>query len=379
MGERFARKVGLLGMMVGLLMATVTASAAASPSLEAMVGQMLMIGFRGTTFEAKSPLGEAITEGNLGGVVLYGRDVALDKPMRNIRSAAQLQALTADLQDHARIPLFIAVDEEGGQVSRLAPRFGFPETVTAATWGRRNDPAWTRRGARAIGQRLRKLGCTINLAPVVDLNTNPDNPAIGKLERSFGANPDTVTRQAAAFIHGLHDAGILACIKHFPGHGSAYNDSHLGLTDISSTWSPKELAPYKRLVDRGLADAVMTAHVFHADLDPKVPATLSAEIIPEILRREIGYEGVVISDDLQMGAIRQSFSLRQTVRRCLEADVDIFLFGNNLEYEPFVWRRVQRIVRELVDQNIVSRSRIERSYERIQRLKKRMDLFQGRS
>ena len=365
----------ILGVFLALLFGLGGSTGASAATLEEMVGQMLMIGFRGTSFNAQSPLGEALKQGHLGGVILYDVDVARGGALRNIRSVAQVRDLTAALQEYAARPLLIAVDEEGGQVSRLAPRLGLEKTDSAWTLGQKDDPALTRRAGQRIGRQLRQVGVNLDLAPVVDVNLNPSSPAIGKLGRSFGATAKKVTRHAAAFIHGLHDTGVLSCIKHFPGHGSATADSHLGVTDITATWSATELEPYARLVDREVPDAVMTAHVFHAGLDPAAPATVSDCIIPEMLREAIGFEGVVISDDLQMGAIREAYTLQETVRLCLQADVDILLFGNNLVYEPYIWRRVQRIVSELVRKGRVSRERIERSYERILKLQSRLGVI----
>lgn len=376
-GRQGRMKNVVLGFFLMLVFGLGCPTGGSAATLEEMVGQMLMIGFRGTSFDVESPLGEALKQGNLGGVILYDVDVARGGVPRNIRSVEQVRALTSALQEHAARPLLIAVDEEGGNVSRLAPRLGLEKTDSAAALGRKDAPALTRRAGRRIGRQLRHVGINWDFAPVVDLNRNPSSPAIGKLDRSFGPTTKKVTRHAAAFIHGLHDVGVLSCIKHFPGHGSATADSHLGVTDITDTWSATELEPYARLVGRELPDAVMTGHVFHAGLDPEAPATLSNTIIPELLRDAMGFEGVVVSDDLQMGAIREAYTLQETVRRCLHADVDILLFGNNLEYEPYIWRRVQTIISELVREGHVSRARIERSYERIQKLKTRLGVFTG--
>src|SRR5690606_28512487 len=152
--------------------------------------------------------------------------------------------------------------------------FGFPPTLSAEELTALGDVAATRAHAAEMAETLASAGVTINLAPVVDLNTNPENPVIGGIERSFGADPAVVVAQASALIEGLHDHRMLAALKHFPGHGSATADSHLGFVDVSDTWSAEELEPFAQLIDAGLADSVMTAHIFNETLDPEYPATL---------------------------------------------------------------------------------------------------------
>src|SRR5690606_10098573 len=160
---------------------------------------------------------------------------------------------------------------------------------------------------------LAEAGINLNLAPVVDVNVNPDNPVIGQLERSFSGDPDVVTEQAKAFIEAHHEHGVLCTLKHFPGHGSSEADSHLGFVDVTNLWSRQELEPFRNLIDAGLADAIMTAHIFNANWDSEHPATLSRAVITGILREELGYDGVVITDDMQMGAIRDFYGFEAAV------------------------------------------------------------------
>ncbi len=206
----------------------------------------------------------------------------------------------------------------------------------------------------------------------VDVNTNPDNPAIGRLERSFSAHPDQVAEQAAAFIQGQHESNILTCIKHFPGHGSAFNDSHLGLTDITQTWEQAELIPYQRLTQSQRCDTIMTGHLVHREVDPNHPASLSRAWTRDVLRRDLGFDGVIITDDLQMRAITDHYSLEQTVHLALEAGADIILFGNNLRYDPQIAARANALIVDLVQKGKVSRQRIQSSYKRITRLKQKL-------
>lgn len=336
-----------------------------------MAGQLVMVGFRGLEPDLKAPVAEDIRDGLVGGVALFSRDVALDSPTRNIKSPRQLRELTHFLQDQAATPLLVAIDQEGGRVARLTPEHGFPETQSAANLGR-GSPEQTRQAAYEIGTTLRDAGCNLDLAPVVDVNVNPDNPVIGKLERSFSSDPEEVAKQGTAFIMGLHDAGVLSSLKHFPGHGSAWNDSHHGLADVTETWSPAELEPFERIIATGEADAVMTAHVFNARLDAQYPATLSHAVIHGILREKLGFDGVIISDDMQMKAITSQYGLEQAVTLALNAGVDMLLFGNNLEYDPELPRKISDLLLRKVIQGEIPLWRIKESYNRVLHLKAKL-------
>jgi beta-N-acetylhexosaminidase len=219
---------------------------------------------------------------------------------------------------------------------------------------------------------LAELGINLNLAPVVDLNTNPDNPVIGRLERSFSADPAVVTEHALAFIRAHHEHQVLCSLKHFPGHGSSATDSHLGLVDVTSTWSSAELEPYARIIEAGEADTIMTAHVFNATLDPTYPATLSRPTITGILRDRLHYGGVVLCDDLQMGAIREQYGYETAVEAVIAAGVDILVIANNTVYEEGITARTVAIIKQLMEDGKVSEARIDESHGRIQRLKSRL-------
>jgi beta-N-acetylhexosaminidase len=345
--------------------------------LAAKIGQMLLVGFRGTTAETATQALDDIRARSLGGVVLFSTDQPSGNPVRNILSPAQLAELTAALQaaaaeSEAGLPLIVSVDEEGGLVARLDPAHGFPATESAAALGERDDADHTRAAGRRIATTLRDVGINLNLAPVVDLDINPDNPIIGALDRSFGADPDLVVRQARAFVRGHQQAGVLTTLKHFPGHGSSTADSHLGVVDVSDTWSPIELQPYRQLIPAGLADSILTAHVFNAQLDAEHPATLSSATIGGLLRGELGYEGVVISDDMQMGAIRQAYGYEDAVRLALLAGVDMLTIANQQVFEPRVVERTIEIVMGLVADGRLTEARIDESWRRITALKARL-------
>jgi beta-N-acetylhexosaminidase len=334
-----------------------------------MIGQMLMVGFRGTEVGPAHHVIRDIREYHLGSTVLFDRDVLQERNGRNIAGPDQVRDLTSSLQERADIPLLVAVDQEGGKVTRLPQRCGFPDFPSARRLGAVGDLGRTEEAGARTGRTMAGLGLRLNLAPVVDVNVNPDSPAIGALGRSFSADPDLVAQHAAAYIRGLHRSGVLACVKHFPGHGSAVSDSHLGMPDITETWSRRELKPFRRLVDKGLCDAVMTGHLYHSGLDPAYPATLSRKVVTGMLRRNLGFQGVVISDDLQMKAITEQFGLERAVLLAVRAGVDVLLFGNNLRHDPDIVPRVHGLLLRMVREGRLSRARIEASYRRIMELK----------
>ncbi len=338
--------------------------------LDVWIGQMLVVGFRGTELAPDDPFLAQIRDLHLGGVILFDYDVPSKNPVRNIVSAEQVRRLTAQLQSAAEIPLFVAVDQEGGRIARLKASRGFPATLSQAELGRLDDEQATRRNARAIAETLRDLGFNLNFAPVLDLALNPESPIIAKLERSYGVDPAKVARHARWTIEEFHNAGVLSCVKHFPGHGSSRGDSHLGLPDVTADWTPLELEPFQTLIREGLPDMVMTAHLFNADWDAERPATLSPAVIRGALRTRLGFRGVVVSDDMQMGAIVQNYSFEKGIEMALKAGVDILAIGNNQRYDPDAAPKAVAVVRDLVRRGVVPRGRILRSYLRISRLKK---------
>ncbi|MDQ2933508.1 MAG: glycoside hydrolase family 3 [Chloroflexota bacterium] len=337
---------------------------------------MLLVGFRGLTVDDSSPILQDIRDRGLGGVVLFDFDTPTNSPVRNIESPEQVRLLVAALKSAATAAgapeLLVSIDEEGGRVARLNERHGFPPTESVAALGARNDPAYTQQRAAAMGATLASVGVNLNLAPDVDLNVNPRNPIIGALDRSFSADPAVVTSQGLAFIAGQHQAGIQTTLKHFPGHGSSTGDTHLGVVDVTASWTAAELEPFASIAAAGQADAILTAHVFNAHLDREHPATLSKATVTGILRERIGYQGVVISDDLQMGAIRQAFGYPEAVALAIEAGVDILTIANQQVFEDGIVARTIEIIAGHVKSGRLAESRIDESWHRIQALKARV-------
>jgi beta-N-acetylhexosaminidase len=338
-------------------------------TLEEKAGQLLMVGFRGLQAGPRSPILRAVEAGRVGGVVLFDRDLKLGRDCRNVRDAGQLRRLVSRLQRAAPRPLLVAVDQEGGRVARLKRRHGFPETPPARELGAEDDPALTRRHAEETAAALAAAGINLNFAPVVDLDVFPGNPIIGRYGRSYSADPAVVARHAREVIAAHAARGIACCLKHFPGHGSSRGDSHLGFTDVSATWTPAELEPFRALIAGGGVEAVMTAHVCNRRLDPEHPASLSRPTIEGLLRRELGFAGAVLSDDLDMGAVRREYPRERALELALNAGSDMLLIANNLEFQRDAAERAHAAVLALVRSGRVAAARVEEAWQRVRRLK----------
>ncbi len=337
--------------------------------LEQQIAQLLITGFKGDRLLPDSTLAADLRDRRLGGVILFDRLLALQLPDNNIRSALQTARLCADLQECAGEDLLIAVDQEGGMVSRFKAERGFPVTTSAARLGRSPLTAETESAAEQTAGMLAAMGINLNLAPVVDLDLEPDNPIIGRYQRSFSADPAVVYRHAGAWIDAHRRLGVLCCLKHFPGHGSATADSHLGFVDISDSWREDELLPYRRLIASGQTDLVMIGHLFNRHLDPQLPATLSLAIIDGLLRRNLGYTGPVITDDLQMRAITDRYGLVEACIMALTAGADSIIIGNNLEYDPGIVATLVAGIMQAVRRGRLSMQRIDEAWRRIRKLK----------
>jgi beta-N-acetylhexosaminidase len=335
-------------------------------SLDIKIGQMLLIGFPGTTVDAK--VLEEVRSGKVGSIIIFEKNI----PPAN--SFIALKKIIWTYQQAATIPLFIGIDQEGGRVNRLKTKYGFPNSITAAAMAKGGKLDSVRLYADAMAATLSGLGININFAPVIDLATNPNNPIIAKYGRAFSAREDTVTRYAKEFIKMHHKYGVLTSLKHFPGHGSSKDDTHLGIADVTNTWNAKELEPYRALIDSGYADAVMTSHIVNKTLDKNGnPGTLSVEILDGILRKRLGFNGVVFSDDMQMHAITKHYGLEEAIKLAILAGVDIMTFSNNISgSEVRTVDKVHQIVKGLVVNGQIPAARIDQSYRRIIKLKRQL-------
>ncbi|MEP7360024.1 MAG: glycoside hydrolase family 3 N-terminal domain-containing protein [Chloroflexota bacterium] len=327
--------------------------------LRVRAAQMLVAGFPGKTVGDSDPIIRAIRDDGLGGVILFAR---------NIESPDQLAQLTATLRAAAGArTLLIAVDQEGGAVARLNPDNSFPATPTAAKVGRRNDPIYAHSVGSDIGKMLARAGINLNLAPVVDLNVNPSNPSIGALDRSFSADPTVVVAMAGEVVAGQREHGVLTTLKHFPGLGSATGDTDREFVDITATWTDLELEPFRQLVAAGSADLVMVGNAFNGQLDLRNPASLSAPT-HNLLRDDVGWDGVVITDDLMAGAVANNYSQDEALRRAIRAGNDLLLLANTSANAGDVVQAALDAIERLVAQGQVDEGQINEANARIGRL-----------
>ena len=354
---------------------TSTAAAQGAPTLDRMIGEMIIVGFRGTEVGGSSKIVNDINEYDIGGVILFDRDMPSKSFPRNILNPQQTEKLIEDLKRLTRSDIFVAVDAEGGRVNRLNSKYGFVEIKSAQEMGD-DDPEDTFLEVSPLAMELDSLGFNLNFAPVVDVNLNKDNPVIGNLERSFSDDPVKVYEHAGSFIDAMHKYNIITAIKHFPGHGSSTEDSHLGLVDITDTYNEEaELFPYRNLIEDSKADIVMTAHIMDTDIDPDNPATLSSIFLQDILRGELNYEGVIVSDDMQMGAIVMNFGFEEAIVKAINAGCDLLIFSNNgPQYDDDIAQKSFEAIKKAVRSGKIPEEKINGSYTRIKELKEKFGI-----
>lgn len=369
----------LIRCLVSLCLLLWFSAGYATVSLDQKIGQMLMVGFKGTELQPNDPIVQDILAERIGGVVLYAKDFQT-KQVRNIQNPDQLKKLTRQLQTYAwqaaqahhnpLYPLLIAVDYEGGKIVNLKPENGFPQTLSAADVGA-GSVEQAEAAANQMAETLKQEGINMDFAPVLDVNTHPNNPIIAKYGRSFSADPVKVAKYAGIFATAFHQHGIACVYKHFPGHGSSDKDSHLGLVDVSKTWKPLELQPYQALFAKpDSCGLVMTAHVVNHQLDAAdYPASLSYAMTTALLRHTLGFKGAIITDDLQMGAIAQHYDLATVVRMAINAGADMVMFSNQLVKTPQDTQALVRLIAQQVREGKIPESRIEDGYQAMIRLK----------
>ena len=353
-------------------------------TLAQKAGQMVMMGIDGT--DAASPAVQQalaqIRAGQLGGVILF---------RNNITSPGQVQALNAALQAAnplPALPLLIALDQEGGLVQRLRASNGFEDTPAPEQVATSQTPEQAYATYRHMASMVKGAGFNFNLGPVVDLRCDPHDethqPAsavIGVLGRSFADEPAVAERYATAFIRAHHDEGLLTALKHYPGHGLAHDDSHLGLVDVTDTVQSMELRPFRHLIRAGLADAVLTAHLVNRRIDPDWPITLSQKMIGPHLRERLHFGGVVVTDDMHMGAIQKYHGEREALVRAIQACNDLLVYSNSAvaarEVPGFAPRydmgqHLAALVQDAIARGELTPQQIEASWQRLARLRARL-------
>ncbi|MDQ7818133.1 MAG: glycoside hydrolase family 3 N-terminal domain-containing protein [Melioribacteraceae bacterium] len=334
-------------------------------SLKEKIGQMVWTSFTGTTLH--DTIKYDLQKRNLGGVILFAG---------SITGQAQIKQLTAQIKSESNTPPFIAVDQEGGRVARLNKNNGFDDSPTAYKLGTLiNNEDSTRKSARTMSGWLSQSGFNVNLAPVADVNIDPNSPAIGRLERSYSQNPDIVFNHIKWFIEEFNKKKIITCLKHFPGHGSALQDSHYGFTDISNTWSFNELIPYQSLIADNYNNMIMTGHLYNFFLDDYYPASLSVKVTTDLLRTQLGFKGVTITDGMAMQAITNNYSFEEAVEYTVNAGNDILLYTSTLRNGTSLASQIINIIEDKIKKGVIPLSRIEESYTRIIELKSRYGII----
>ncbi|PTL81399.1 beta-N-acetylhexosaminidase [Vitiosangium sp. GDMCC 1.1324] len=316
--------------------------------------RLFMVGFPGARIDDDFA---ALMDDGIFGAILF---------KRNVGSAQETAALCRDIKSRARRPFILSVDQEGGRVARLrgAPFTALPPMREL---GQRGDLALVERMGRLLAHELRAVGFDWDFAPVLDVDTNPANPVIG--DRSFSRDPDEAGRMGVALARGLEAGGLASCGKHFPGHGDTTSDSHLTLPRLPHDMERLrrvELVPFRAFAQAGLA-SLMTAHVLFDALDPKVPATMSHRVLHGVLREELGFDGVLVSDDLEMKAIADHYSVEEAAVQGTLAGVDLFLVCHRADVQR---RAIEALVRA-VESGRVPRARIEEAHRRLARLEAR--------
>jgi len=341
-------------------------------TLSQKIGQMLLFGWSGDTPEESRTVNAhaaaLVSEFAVGGVVLMGR---------NVGPPAQTRATIAELQARAKgnglPPLFVAVDQEGGRVQRLGPPH-YPAHPAARTVGETQDPEQARAAARRVGEGLREVGFNWDFAPVLDVNSNPKNPVIG--DRSYGSDPAQVAAMGVAAVRGFQeDVGILACGKHFPGHGDTDTDSHHALPRIGhdqARLDAVELVPFRAALGAGLA-AVMTSHILFPALDAHLPATLSPAVLTGLLRGELGFEGLIITDDLEMKGVADGWGTAEAAVLAVLAGADLLLCCHTWKTQREIW---QALV-QAVETGRLPEARVDESGQRIAAAKARWVGYQS--
>ncbi len=339
--------------------ALMRASRVEAAEVAKMAGQLLVCGFPGSATGNKSTkaLAAHLKSGRAGGALFL---------RHNVKGGPAVTGLSAMFVNADRSAL-LAIDQEGGKVQRLGKKHGLTPIPTAQ-WVARNKSVDEARTIYAhAGRELRAAGFNFNMAPSVDIH-EPNNPVIGKYGRSFGTDVERIAAYAAAFVDGFSSARVACSLKHFPGHGSSRGDSHDGFVDITTTWTQPELVPFQKLAAR--APLIMSGHLFHTEFsEGREPITFSRKAIAQILRGQLNYQGVIITDDLDMGAIRKKFSLKEALILALRAGNDLALMSNSLSYDENLPANAVQWVTQAVKDGRLKQDAITTSYNRVMRLK----------
>ncbi|MFW5649109.1 MAG: beta-N-acetylhexosaminidase [Candidatus Alkaliphilus sp. MAG34] len=329
-------------------------------TLEEKIGQILLVGMDG--YDTDDNIVELMQSYHVGGIILYGK---------NVKDSKQLLSLINSLKNSNssnKIPLFISVDEEGGSVSRN-PR-EIKKLPTARSIGKTKDVGLAFKVGKLLGQTVGAFGYNMNFAPVLDIDSNPLNPVIG--DRAFGQTAEIVSSMGIETLKGIKKEGVIPVVKHFPGHGDTAVDSHIGLPVVNHDLERImnfEILPFKHAIDSG-ADAVMVAHILLSQMDQEYPASMSEIIITDTLRDKLNFQGVIITDDMTMGAIEKNYNIGDAAIQSVKAGADILLIGH--EYEKSL--TVLGAIKDEINKGNILMDRIDESVYRILKLKEKYNL-----
>jgi beta-N-acetylhexosaminidase len=332
-------------------------------NLDIKIGQMLMFGFKGLSSDDSSikKLYDQIKQYHLGSLLFVGH---------NIKDPVQLKLLTKFFKTaESGIPLFMAIDQEGGLVQRINSKKGFEDYPSAEEVGNSFSPDQAKELYNKMLYTCRNYGMNYILAPVADLKINPESPVIGAVHRCYSDKPEIVNRFTEIFIQCAKEQKVISCLKHFPGHGSSTEDSHKDFTDITKTWNSKELDPYKYLIEKDCIQSVMSGHLFNQSVDPDLPASLSEKHLNKLLRNDLNYSGLIITDDLQMGAVHKHYDLENMIIYAINAGNDILMFSQFFNYEEDLPVKIIEIIKNALKSKKIKESRIDEAFSRIIDLK----------
>lgn len=354
-----------IAIFLSLIILLSQSVAAKEATLDEMIGQMIMIGFHGDCCNCKSfkRIQALAKNGEIGGVIFF---------KHNVKNKCEFEKMTKTLKNtKTSLPLLLAVDQEGGYVQRLSADNGFENFPSFKQVAKKMTPEEAQFMYEKMAQMLENANLNMNFSPCVDLDINQES-IIAKKERSFSSKPEIVEKYAKAVILPHQKHKIITVLKHFPGHGSAKGDTHANFVDCTKNYSQTELEPYKNLVNFSDFSTILVAHTLNANFDEKFPSSLSEKTI-KFLRNELNYNGIVVTDDLQMLAIKNNFSLEDAVVLAINASDDILVFGNFANNDTKLPQKINKIVKDAIKQGKIKQETIEKSYERILNLKEKLN------
>jgi len=360
--------LGVAGASAALIGADKARLAAAAPTEQAraIAAELLILGFSGNNAQSPSALAlaEQIRAGSVGGVV-FVKD--------NIGDKDDVLRLTGLFSHGAPRKVIVAIDHEGGAVQRLVEAHGCAKLPSAQRVAADYTVAEAHQLYSEAGRAVARLGFNLNLAPVVDLE-NAGNPAIGRYGRSFSADGGTVAAYAGVFIRGFAASGVCCVLKHFPGQGGAQRDSHEAAPDISAVWSESDLLPFRRLIREGPADAVMTGYsLLKSVASDNRPAALSREIVTGLLHNQLDFDGVAMTDDLDMGAVGYGFARRSAIMQALEAGNDALMVRNRRDYDPALPATIASWIGEALADGTLALGALSESADRVRKLRDKLN------